>query len=180
MRSLPPRLRIRRPRLRLYKMRAWLLLAATAILFGASATVPQIYVATALPGATGLKTETIVIDPPLTLTRDASGRLHLGATPQPAFCSSDSNGNSFCQVTAGVIPSAPVPVLMAYNEFPVYDATAKQWTLVHTPLTGLGLSCWIGNTLQQGGTIYTLAANVLTSAIWQPTDPVMCQYSYAP
>lgn len=160
--------------------RAWLLLAASVILFGASATVPQIYVSAALPGATGLKTETIIIDPPLTLTRDAAGRLHLGVTPQPTFCSSDSNGNSFCQVTAGVTTSAQVPVLMSYNELPVYDATAKQWTLLHAPLTGLGLSCWIGDTLQQGGTVYALNGNILTSTVWQPTDPVMCQYSYAP
>lgn len=159
--------------------RAWLLLAASVILFGASATVPQIYVSSALPGATGLKTETIIIDPPLTLTRDAAGRLHLGVTPQPAFCSSDSNGNSFCQVTAGVTSSAQVPVLMSYNESPVYDATAKQWTLLHAPITGLGLACWINGLLQQPGTAYTLTGNILTSVGWQPADPVMCQYSYA-
>lgn len=158
-------------------MRPLLLLAVAANLL-AQATVPQIYVSVALPGATARKTETIVLDPPLTLTRDAAGVLHLGITPQPALCSSDSSGNSFCQVTAGVTSSVPVPVLMAYNEFPVYDATAKQWPLAHTPLTGLGLACWLNGLLQLPGTAYTLAGNILTSAAWLPTDPVMCQYSY--
>jgi hypothetical protein len=51
-----------------------------AVMAGAPATVPQLYVAYALPGDTARRpAATIVVDKPLKLSRDAAGVMHLGA-----------------------------------------------------------------------------------------------------
>lgn len=77
-------------------------LVAAGIVFGA-ATVPQLYVSHALPGDAGRVVGTIVVDPPLTLTRDITGLSHLGIDPQYKY----SFGTGFLTLSSAS-PVSPV------------------------------------------------------------------------
>ncbi len=58
--------------------------AILAICAGASATLNQFWVQVALPGDNAQKFATVLVDAPLTISRDAAGRVHLGvALPPP-------------------------------------------------------------------------------------------------
>ena len=62
-------------------------LAALIILFTLvavpAATVNQLYCLNAIAGDAGLKNGTVILDPPLTMTRDTSGRVHIGFSAPP-------------------------------------------------------------------------------------------------
>lgn len=63
-------------------MKKTLLILFTSCLFlmGTGATVPQMYVQSAIPGDAGFKLQMVMFDSPFTSTRDAQGRVHLGLT----------------------------------------------------------------------------------------------------
>jgi len=97
-----------------------LLLAATAFMAQVTPTTPppRLYDYHKLPGDTEWKWQSIVVDPPLTLTRDASGQAHLGIdkgfSPAPGNCTVGgvNNDELSCKIFTSTDKSAPGSVTL--------------------------------------------------------------------
>ncbi len=109
--------------------------AILAICAAGSATLNQFWVQVALPGDSAQKFATVLVDAPLTMSRDAAGRVHLGVALPPPLAPQVGMGLISLQVAGS--PDYRMQIDGAIIPFRVIPPPAGPG-----PCTGLGTGAW--------------------------------------
>lgn len=77
---------------------------------------------------------------------------------------------------AAVAYAQALPPLTVTGEIPAWHPAYSYWTVSQSPLA---IACYRNGLRQISGVDFTISGKIISSHVWQSTDKLVCDYSYA-